>query len=275
MSRPTFCLLVLASVAALVCARAAWSVGPDLPAFAEGTLAAPGGARFEVRAGSAATTVRKVVDGRTVSTARLPGRFGVQMATLHGDVTGISPDGGTLVLSGSLTANGTLRTRSSFVVLDTRRLAVTRSFTLRGDYGVDALSPNGGVLYLIHHVGGRDISSYRVNAYDLAAGRLLPGVIADKRQAGWTMAGYPVARAEAAGGRWVYTLYQQGDNYPFVHALDTVHRTAVCVGLPVDWRRQWISNARLVLANGKLEIRDPAGATRLLLDTVTFRVSRP
>jgi hypothetical protein len=197
------------------------------------------------------------------------------MATLHGDVTGISADGRTIVLSGSLTANGTLRPRSSFVALDARRLAVTRTFTLPGDYSVDALSPDGSILYLIHHVGGRDISSYRVNAYDLAAGRLLPGVIADKRQAGWTMAGYPVARAEAPGGAWVYTLYQQGDNYPFVHALDTVHRTAVCIGLRVDWRQQWISNARLAIAHGKLEIRDPAGTTRLTLDTATFRVSRP
>jgi hypothetical protein len=123
-------------------------------------------------------------------------------------------------------------------------------------------------------VGGGDISGYRVNGYDLTAGRLLPGVIADKRQAGWTMAGYPVARAESVGGGWVYTLYQQGDNYPFVHALDTAHRFAVCVGLPLDWRQQWISNARLVLANGKLEVRTPAGRTRVVLDTTTFAVSK-
>ena len=41
------------------------------------------------------------------------------------------------------------------------------------------------------------------------------------------MAGYPVARATGPGGRWVYTLYRQPTNYPFVHALDTVARRAV------------------------------------------------
>ncbi len=74
-----------------------------------------------------------------------------------------------------------------------------------------------------------------MKAYDLKAGELVPGVIADKSQAGWLMAGYPVARATSTGGRWVYTLYQQPDNYPFVHALDTVSRTAICIGLPWEW----------------------------------------
>ncbi|HZQ15200.1 MAG TPA: hypothetical protein VFA82_00375 [Gaiellaceae bacterium] len=265
--------LTLAVAAALAAAGAAWSVGPDLPAFARGTLAAADGARYAVAAGAATTTVRKVVDGRTVATARIAGRYGLQMVTLRGDLAGLSADGRTLVLSGNLTANGQLRTHSSLAVLDTRTLTVIRRISLRGDYSVDALSPTGRTLYLIHHVGGSDISSYRVNAYDLAAGRLLPRVIADKRQAGWTMSGLPVARAESAGGGWVYTLYQQGGNYPFVHALDTAHRLAVCIGLPLDWRQQWISRARLVLANGKLEVRTPSGRTRAVLDTATFAVS--
>ncbi len=119
-------------------------------------------------------------------------------------------------------------------------------------------------------------TNYQVQAYDVAAGHLLPGVIADKRQAGWVMSGYPVAWAETGDGGWVYTLYRQDDNYPFVHALDTVHRRAVCIGLPVDWTTAgWISTARLALVEGKLEIRTTAGSTRLLLDTATFAVSKP
>ena len=269
-------MLALAGIAALLCARGAWSVGPSLPALESGTLAAlRGDTRYAVRTSGSTTTVRKLVGGRPVAALRIRGGWGIQLATLHGDLAGLSGDGRTLVLGDDVEPDGQLRSRSRFAVIDTTTLSLRRVVTLRGDYSVDALSPNGATLYLIHHVGGRDVSSYRVNGYDLATGRLLPGVIADKRQAGWTMAGYPVARVATPDGRWVYTLYQQGDNYPFVHALDAEHRTAVCVGLPVDWHEQWISNARLVLADGRLEIRTRGGTTRLLLDTRTFVVSRP
>ena len=58
-------------------------------------------------------------------------------------------------------------------------------------------SPDGRWLYLIHHVVSTD-NRYQVKAYDLKAGRLLPGAIADKRQAGWLMTGYPVARVTSS-----------------------------------------------------------------------------
>ena len=59
------------------------------------------------------------------------------------------------------------------------------------------------------------------------------------------MAGYPVSRATTGDGGWVYTLYRQDDNYPFIHALDTVHHSAVCIGLPAKWTINggWISAA--------------------------------
>jgi hypothetical protein len=113
-----------------------------------------------------------------------------------------------------------------------------------------------------------------VQAYDLAAGRLLPGVIADKTQAGWVMAGNPISRAATRDGNWVYTLYQQSNNYPFVHALDAAHRTAICIGLPLDWTKPWLSSARLVLAGGKLKVMS-GSKTRAVLDTRTFSVSMP
>ena len=146
---------------------------------------------------------------------------------------------------------------------------------LHGDFAFDALSPDGQTLFLIQHVSASDLNRYRVRAYDLRAGRLLPSVIADRTQPGWTMSGYAVARATSPDGRWVYTLYRQNANYPFVHALDTVARRAVCVAVPEDWRTA-VQNAfgALRLDGARLLIADrPGGATRFVLDTRTFQVS--
>ena len=98
-------------------------------------------------------------------------------------------------------------------------------------------------------------------------------MIADKRQAGWLMAGYPVSRATGSDGRWVYTLYQQSNNYPFVHALDTVNRTAICIGLPWKWWKaaDAIGRAKLTLDGHTLTVA--GGKARFALDTATFRVT--
>jgi hypothetical protein len=133
------------------------------------------------------------------------------------------------------------------------------------------------MLYLIEHASAEDLLSYRVRAYDVRAGKLLPRVIADKRQASWLMQGMPVARATSADGRWVYTLYTSGQNYPFVHALDSVKRTAVCIGLPWQWStsEQEIYDAELRLDSGRLVVEGNHGlGTRFALDTRTFRVTK-
>ena len=169
-------------------------------------------------------------------TLTLPGGWGIQLATLDGALTGLSPNGRVLVLSDNVQPNGSLCVRSRFAVINTHTLTLEhRRSACAATSPVDALSPNAELLYLIHHLPQADASKYQVQAYDLPAGRLLPGVIADKRQAGWMMAGYPVTRTTSASGGWVYTLYRQDNNYPFIHALDTVHHTAVCVGLPANW----------------------------------------
>jgi hypothetical protein len=168
--------------------------------------------------------------------------------------------------------SGILRQSSGFAVVDTKELALVRTIALKGEYSFDALSPNGRWLYLIRHVVSTD-NRYQVKAYDLKAGRLLPGAIADKRQAGWLMAGYPIARVTGPGARWVYTFYQQSDNYPFVHALDTVNRTAVCIGLPWEWTGQGaaIGRAHVTLEGGKLVIA--SGKKRFAIDTKTLRLA--
>ena len=65
----------------------------------------------------------------------------------------------------------------------------------------------------------------------MAAGRLVPGSIVDKREPKEPMASAPVTRVTSPDGVWVYTLYSRADGTPFVHALNTAQRFAVCLDL--------------------------------------------
>jgi len=203
----------------------------------------------------------------------LAGKWGLPRVTLNNDVGGLSADGRTLVLSQDDVAhqNGELSGETSFAVLGTKPLHLRKTVKIKGDFGFDALSPQGRILYLIQHVSQENLFQYRVRAYDLMKHKLLPRVIADKRQRDWNMNGYPVGRASTADGRWVYTFYSNQNNYPFVHALDTVKRTAVCIGIPFDWAADQteINQATLSIEGGMLAI-----GSRFLLDRSTFKVTK-
>ena len=274
-------LVIRSAVAAiaLVTAQQAAAVGPWLWTVDGGPgIPAPGGkVHYVARIAGSTTTVAAVEqeDLRTVRSLSVPGRWGLQAATFAGDLTGLSGNGRLLVLTPPTRA--VPLAVSTFVLVRTPQLAELGTIRLRGDFTVDALSPGGRTLYLIEHVVGNDVSRYRVRAYDVAARRLLKRVVADKRQTGWTMHGYPVARASTATGSRVYTLYSPGDNYPFVHVLDTVGRTAVCVGLPLAWTDQsLLDGAELELGDGgrTLTVSAPHLREPLTVDTRTFRVTQ-
>jgi hypothetical protein len=275
-------LAVLAVAAfGLSLAGVASAAGPWLGVANDGGagITAPTGVEYVANVSGGVTTVtaERGADGAALATVRVPGRFGVPYVTMAGDLGGLSPNGRVLVLGEPYTGNGGLRTTSEFAVLGTRPLALRTTVKLRGDFGFDALSPDGRTLYLIEHASQRQLLSYRVRAYDLRAGRLLPQAIADERQRGWLMNGMPVARATSADGRWVYTLYSSGDNYPFVHALDTRSRSAVCVGLPWQWTTAGpaIGTAELSLSGQRLIVAGSHGlGTKFALDTRTFEVTR-
>lgn len=245
---------------ALVLVPAATAAGPWLGTASNGV------AGFTAQLHGTTTAVG---DGsRTVS---LAGKWGLPRVTLNNDVGGLSADGRVLVLAQDDVAhqNGALSRTSSFAVLGTKPLHLRKVVRVKGDFGFDAVSPHGRMLYLIQHVSRENLFQYRVRAYDLSSGKLLQRVIADKRQRDWNMDGYPVARATTQNGRFVYTLYSNANNYPFVHALDTVNHTAVCVGLPWDWTsgQQEIDQATLTIRGDKLAIGD-----RFVLDRSTYKV---
>ena len=122
---------------------------------------------------------------------------------------------------------------TTFAVISTARFAVTRTFTLQGDYSFDAISKDGGTMFLIQYTSAADPTRYAVRAYDLTASRMVPRPIVDPRERGDAMRGSPITRTTSRDGRWAYTLYDGAGRTPFVHALDTSRRQARCIDLPM------------------------------------------
>jgi hypothetical protein len=271
-------LALAVSLVSLAFAGAAHAAGPS-PGILQGGggVTAPGQPlRFVTLSGPGLTTLVSIerAGGTVVRSRTLGGDWGVPAVAFDGTAGGLSRDGRLLVLADWLPPqNGALRATSDFQLVNTATLRTLGRISLPGDFAFDALSPDSRTLFLIEHVPGEDTARYRVRAYDLAADRLLPQVIADKRQQGWVMRGYPFKRIASADGRWIYTLYGQPGGYPFVHALDAVNRSAVCIGIPWQGNQDPLGRAQLRLVGGKLMIT--AGGRQFAIDTRTFELSVP
>lgn len=263
--------LLTAVCATLALAPAAASAGggpsPGVALGWTGVLARDGTVRYvTLPAGPRTVVVAIRPDGGQVARfAALRGSYGIPMVAFDGTTDGLTADGRTLVLTGVST--NPARRSSPFAVLDVKRMRVRQTFGLRGSLSFDALSPSGKTLFLVEHLGGRqDPTRYRVRAYDLEAGRLLPRPIADRRLGVSVMRGLPAARATSRDGRWAYTLYQGGD-HPFVHALDTVRRAAACIDLPHRAR----SASRLSLNGSRLLVLGQRGRELGTIDVSAIR----
>jgi hypothetical protein len=194
------------------------------------------------------------------------GHWGIPIVAFDGSKAGLSADGRILVLAQP--PIGQMRKVSKFPVLSTRNLQLIQTVVLQGSWSFDALSPDGKTLYLIEHVNRRDVSQYRVRAYDLESKRLLQKPIRDPKT-GLIMHGYPMSRATSADGRWAYTLYQAQD-HSFVHALDTVNRKAACIDLPADTPPEYVGDSRLIVGpNGDLTVKSRGGGVLAVIDTQT------
>jgi hypothetical protein len=167
--------------------------------------------------------------GNTLSWHQLGGIWGVPQVANDGSTGGLSGNGRVLVLEDM--AMEYPRRQSSFAVLRARRMSLRSLVRLRGDWSFDAISPSGDRMYLIEHPRP-GLASYRVRAYDLTAGRLLPRPITDPTEWQQIMHGVAVTRVVSADGARVYTLYDRGNGRMFVHALNTVAGTARCIDIP-------------------------------------------
>jgi hypothetical protein len=210
--------------------------------------------------------------GRIRASRVLPGRLVVPAVAFDGSATGLSADATTLVLAAPRDFDD--RTPSAFTVLDTKRLTPRTAVTLRGDFTLDAISPDGNRLYLIQSTSPDDLTRYAVRAYDVAEHRLLPGAVVDKEEADEPMRGVPIARAMSRHGRWAYTLYDDAGGHDFIHALDTVAGAAKCIDLDsLAGHRDPVSLRLAVVSDGSIEVRDPGRPEPLLVvDASSFAV---
>jgi hypothetical protein len=173
---------------------------------------------------------RTVARGRVLRTLRLKGNFAVPAVAYDGSPSGLSADGGTLVLISP--RRHFPRASTTFAVIDAKRLRLRRHIRLGGDFSFDAISPDGRLVYLINYLSKRDFTKYAVRAYDMRARRLLRDPVVDPGEPDEDMSGLPLSRVSDEQGRWAYTLYGSAE-HPFVHALDTERRTAVCIDLDI------------------------------------------
>lgn len=150
--------------------------------------------------------------GRAIASWRISGHAMIGSVSAHGDWVALYYLGGK---------------RSRLALFDTRTGRVAQRVAWRGAYEAEAVSPNGRMLFLIHHTpDGYDLRTYDVLRHRLRATRL-----ADP---GEKMSGTPVNAISSHDGRWLLTLYVESSGGSFVHALDLRSGIAHCIDLP--WR---------------------------------------
>lgn len=212
--------------------------------------------------------------GRVLRWTVVEGNFGIPLVAFDGTVDGLARDGRTLVLEDVAMSRSLLK-RTMFAVLDVRRLRLRYVIRLRGDFTFDALSPGGRMLYLTERLSAKDLTKYRVRAYDVGARRLVSQPLVDKRYWDSDMYGLAMSRVNSKEGAWTYTLYAGGP-HTFVHALNTIGRVAYCVFLPDAWSEGDVSSLRLRWGSGnRLLVRHVSGGRPLaVLDVEKLRVVR-
>jgi hypothetical protein len=202
----------------------------------------------------------------------LAGRLGVPQTTYSGAIEGTWANGRRLLVSTSLYDS---LVSSSFVVLDTRTLEVRRTIVLRGAFAFDALSPDGRRVYVTQFPNGfGGPIRYAVRSLVVATGKLEPGAIVDKSEPGEQMTGLPMARAWSRDGASAFTLYNGLESHAFIHALDTMKRSARCIDLP--WRgdaQNGLERVRMsVDGDGMLTLSQAGVGVLARVDTRTFEV---
>jgi hypothetical protein len=238
----------------------------------------PGDPRYVTLPAERGTVVAAVdqATGEVLRSRFVPGRFTVPVVAYDGTASGLSADGTTLVLIRPRAAFP--RRTTTFAVLGTQRLRSRDELTLQGDFSFDALSPDGRWLYLVEYLSRRDPTRYLVRLYDLERGRLLPDPIIDPQEVGDVMRGMPVTRASSHDGRFAYTLYDGAGEHPFVHALDTVAKTARCIDLHGLMGFEYLHEVELdVSPNGGTiaVVHRTEPGPLFLIDTRTDEVTEP
>jgi hypothetical protein len=170
-------------------------------------------------------------------------------------VVGVSADGSRHVL-----ARNSRRT-TEFLVAGSRYL-------LRGNYEVEALSPDGRRLFLVHWRN----RGYELQRFDLSTRALSPTRLDDPDE---KMSGTATNAVATRDGRWLLTLYAKADGSSFVHALDLRSGIAHCIDLPLkgDYGTVWATALTLSPDEQRLYLASPLLGRITTVDMRTLEVS--
>ena len=249
-------LLALAAIAllALVPASAAADGLPGTGVVSSPVSAPGGDVEYVAKSAKRDTVLReqRLNLGPVLRTLDLRGRYSVPAVAYDGSPSGLSADGRTLVLINP--RKRWPRKHTTFAVVDARRMELRRHIRLRGDFSFDAISPDGQIAYFIEYLSPNDATAYAVRAYDMRARRLFQEPVVDPSEPDEDMSGFPMTRAMGLDGRWAYTLYD-GSEHPFIHALDTERREAVCIDMDMlAGRSNGIGDLELRPSDGRLDV---------------------
>ncbi|HLZ68679.1 MAG TPA: hypothetical protein VKV26_02100 [Dehalococcoidia bacterium] len=187
------------------------------------------------RGGASTQTIVQAIDpasGAVLRQQALDGDYALAATDLDGTPGGLSPSGRWLALTA--TSHGDYAARSSeLAVVDTSFMTPPKLVALDGSFEFDALSDDGASLFLTERTrpdvnGSLD---YRVRRFDLNAGALDPTIVVEKGGPE-QMRGLRLTAVAAPNGDRLYSLYTNGPDGAFVHALTLSGRFAVCIDLP-------------------------------------------
>ena len=221
---------LIIAAAALVAPAAAHASGGGLTAGFGGKGAAGDQYTYVAIGGGNTSTIQMIRrDGGAVERFRqLKGVYGVPQVAYDGSTTGLSHDGGTLVLSDIPRTYPVKQTR--LMVLDARTLKIEQRINLRGFYSVDAVSPRrrDDLPRPLQQAHDRPAAPTRSSPTTARPAGVT--VIMDPDEPDEQMSGMPLFRVTSADGRYEFTLYDNAEE-PFIHMLDTAGHSAECIDL--------------------------------------------
>lgn len=172
------------------------------------------------------------------------------------DVVAVAPNG-----------NGFILGRADRLTT-TFRVGSTR-FVLQGFYEAEAVSPDGGRLFLVHWTR----TGYELQQLDLASGRLSPTRLDDPDE---KMSGTATTAVTTRDGSWLLTLYSKDSGESFVHALDLRSGVAHCIDLPITGDYFLLGSSALTLSpdEKKLYVASPYLGRVTTVDLERLSVTR-
>jgi DNA-binding beta-propeller fold protein YncE len=136
----------------------------------------------------------------------------------------------------ALRQQGQNNNATTIVLVDTQAGKLVKTIQLKGDFELDAVSPDGMSLYLLQ-MPTDGSGHYYVKLYNVNENKLYDSPIVDKTEINDRMTGVALTRHMAGDGTAAYTLYTNtSQNTAFMHILPLDGEAfpfARCVDLPV------------------------------------------